>query len=324
MPRFTPGNTPGAVDPRLGRVVKSNAAWGVVGEGLNIAYSRMLTQNLNSLVPRLAADPEAARRYLAEYAEWEGMSWAERRARDFGGFLGLNDEEFIEDYFVPEVRAYLRDLLGYDQGGPMNPNDRLGVLTPGIMSRTRDTTLADRYTRQEHQQMTRLLHDRQEAPAPKAAPRDDDEDKDKKDPRSRVKAGKVTKGKVGSHLDDDEPKTYGRQGTSSNTVDSDYGNSGRESQARKQQRNSSNGNYDSHNDSGPSGGGSSDGAPSGGAPAAPAPSGGGAPSGNASPGSGGPPTGAGPAPEPGPGKLNKLDADPPSGGGGGADPSKRV
>ncbi|MEW2354952.1 hypothetical protein [Spirillospora sp. NPDC029432] len=291
---------------RRGPLSKGNITTEVAVQGLEIVYRRMLAKNMAWLVDRLTHDKTAAGRYLAEYEEFEGMNWSGRLSRDLRDFLGLDDKEFLNDYFNPELRKYLMDLHWPEPEIGMNPNDRYA--------------LYQYRAGQEGRNLDLLLRDRTAEPAPRTGPK---RDRDEDEPRSRIKSGKVTKGKVGSHLDDDEPKTYGRQGASSNTVDPDYGNSGRESQARKRQRNSDNGSYDSHNDGGSSGDGSSGGAPSGGAPPAPTPSGGGAPSGNAAPGSGGPPSGAGPAPDPGHGKLNKLDADPPSGGGGG-DPSKRV
>ncbi|MFC5748884.1 hypothetical protein ACFPZN_24985, partial [Actinomadura rugatobispora] len=329
--RFTPGNTPGTLDGfrrgRLGPLSKGNVAAEVVFQGLDAAYTGMLSLNLTGLANQLTRDKAAADRYLADYAEYEKLGWVERRKRDVGQFLGLNDEEFIDGYFTPELRSYLISLWEAQHPPsltPMNPNDRYGVLTPQDMARIRDTRALYRYRAgQEGKNLDWMMPERTIKPAPRVVPKDDRE-RDKTPPRSRIKSGKVTKGKIGNlHDNDDEPKTYGRQGASANTADPDYGNSGRESQAKKQQRNRDNGTYDSHNDSGPSGDSSSGGAPSGGAPSAPAPNGGGAPSGNGAPGSGGPPSGAGPAPDPGHGKLNKLDGDPPAGGGGG-DPSKRV
>ncbi|GGV22948.1 hypothetical protein GCM10010182_51590 [Actinomadura cremea] len=190
-PTFTPDKVPSVTgkSPLRGR----NIAAEVATLGLEELYGRMLAQNLNWAAKKIAEDPEFARRFADEYDRFQDLNWAERRKRDFGQFLGLNPERFLDSYFIPELRELAESVLNPpppQQTTPPAPDDgktRFGVMTPQNWADTRTTDALYRYKAgEEGENLDLLLRDeprRAPAPAeePAPAPQSSEREKEKDD-----------------------------------------------------------------------------------------------------------------------------------------------
>ncbi|MEV5827319.1 hypothetical protein AB0L25_17240 [Spirillospora sp. NPDC052242] len=191
-PTFTPEKVPSVAgkSPLRGR----NLAAEIATLGLEELYGRMLAENLNWTAEKIAEDPDFARRFAEEYDRYQDLSWVERRKRDFGQFLGFGSEQFLEDYFVPELRELAEAVLNppaAQETTPPAPNDdktKLGVMTPENGGNARTTTALYRYkVGEEGENLDLLLREeprRAPAPAPAEEP-DREEEKEDDDGPSR-------------------------------------------------------------------------------------------------------------------------------------------
>ncbi|WP_157433099.1 hypothetical protein [Actinomadura rifamycini] len=293
-PTFTPDKAPGITgkSPLRGR----NIAAEVATIGLEGLYGRLLAPKLNWVAQKITEDPEFARQFADEYDRYQDLSWVERRTRDFSQFFGADSERFPEDYFVPELRELVEEVLNPpapQQTSPPAPDDdrtRFGVMTPRDEADTRTTEAVYRYkVGEEGENLDLLLRDEpRRAPAPSGESGPEREEKGE--------SGLERHQRLMDRMDERREEKEER----------------REREAEKEQER-----LDARDGGGRGGDG---GPPPAQGPSSPPP----AASPPASGGGGAPSGGGGPAPAPAPERLHRLERGPEDDGGPSGDASVRV